>query len=306
MSLKTGISPISCGNVNGLGAVVFSIPFILAGIWVISLTGFNPFEYVKEFEQATWWNTKPPKSAIPRWSLACIGLICALGGITVFIRSFSDYHVEKRREKLKKRSPHLPWQWDYHWNNGQNYSRLKAAWWNHLVGILIILGFHAVAWSIAYEEKFKGMIIIFPIGISLFTLLISLIFYVTIRRDLAHDRVQIKVEPFPIKLNTTFNVNISGLNNHLIKKIEATLSAVVESYHYEDRPRNVNCDVIWEWKDKEIIVHNTSLSFEITLPSEIKLSSKLSERPAQFWELHLYAACDGPDLDKRFLLPIYE
>lgn len=306
MGFKSAISPISSGNVSGKAAVIFSLPFMAAGLWVIHLTGFDPLNYSDQFNELSWWMIKIPKSSVPRWTLACIGLVFFLAGFAIFIKSIKEVQNSKIRKKMQKRSPHLPWKWDYDWKNGKNFSRAKTPWWNHLIGILIMAGFHAVAWTIAYQEGFKGFVLIFPIGISLFTLLIALIFYVTIKRSLAHKKVSISLENFPIRLNSNFKVHLHGINNHLIKQIQLKLSAVEESYHYKSKNSKVQCNVKWEWEDEQVDVNSSCQTIEISLPQEVKISSHLSERPATFWELQIYAKCDGPDLDKRFLLPIYE
>lgn len=304
MKIQKFASPVSQGNISGAGAVIFSIFFIGVGLWILYLAELIPLKELSVYQDQSWWMIQVPKSSVPRWTLSVVGAIFALAGISVLLQGLIDMSHQSQRKNSQRRNPSSPWLWDFNWKYGKNLSRAKTKWWAHFIGITILAGFHAIGWSIAAKEKFQGQIIIFPVGISLFTLLIFIVFYISSRRQKAHSKIKIQLEQFPIRLQSSFSLYLSGINYKVVKKLEVRLRAVEEVYSYDKNKSAVNCRILY-CEEQDLDISSDSLNLNFDLPDTVNIKTKLSERPATFWEIHLYSNCDGPDLDQCFFLPIY-
>lgn len=302
-SLKLGVSPVSQGNVSGLGIILLSFVALIVSIFIFKISGFIPIPDESILRDLNWWKQYPPKAHVERWVLATIAVVFALTSFLTMITGIIEFNSQKKTKSLKKRNPQSPWLWDYNWQEGRNLSRAKVSNGSHLFAASILIGFHIVAWSIALKEKFRGMIIIFPIGITLFTLLIAIIFFVIYRRNKAHQKVSLSIERFPLQLGTRATFHVHHVNSRKIKKIIVRLMAIKEVYSYQENQRAVQTQIEFE-VEQEVTLTSDNFDISFDLP-ENSLSSALSERPASFWEFHLYAKCDGPDLDKKFLIPVY-
>jgi len=304
VKIQKFVSPVSQGNISGAGAVIFSLFFIGVGLGILNLCQVIPLKEFSLYQDQAWWMIQLPNTSVPRWTLSLVGVIFSLAGLSVFLSGMIDMNQKTANKISQRRNPSSPWLWDFNWKYGKNLSRAKTKWWAHLIGITILAGFHGIAWSIASQKNFQGEILIFPIGISLFTLLIFFIFYINSRRQKAHSKVKIQLEHFPIRLNSSFSLYISGLNYKVVKKLEVKLRAVEEIYSYEKNKSSVKCRIQYS-EEREIDINSDTLNLDFELPATANISTRLSERPAKFWEIHLYSNCDGPDLDQCFFLPIY-
>lgn len=304
MKIKKFVTPVSQGNISGLAAVIFSLLFIGVGFFILHLCELVPLPIIEILEQKSWWMIQLPNSSVPRWTLAIVGAIFSLAGISVLLQGIIQVRSTSVRKKRASFHHQSPWLWDFDWKYGKNLTKAKTPWWSHVIGLTIILGFHAIVWSIAAKENFKGAVLLFPIGMILFTFLIGIMFYINWRRENAHSKVNLQLSEFPLHLQSAFKIHLSGINSKIVKSLTLTLRAVEESYSYSKNKSSVKCHIRYS-EEKEISVENGLVTIEFELPQTIHLSTKLSERPATFWELHVYSNCEGPDLDKNFYLPIY-
>src|SRR5690606_6381698 len=182
--------------------------------------------------------------------------------------------------KLRKKHLNSPCLWDYNWQSGLNFSRPSMPWWTHVIGGSILFGFHAIAWAIAAEENYKGMVLIFPIGISVFTILMALIFYIMFKRDNAHKKVTIKLSHFPLHTNSPIEIEVQGLNPRFFKKLNVKLEAIQENYTYLRNSKGVQLSILHEIEQEHPVTSNSvKLLFELS--SELP-KTQLSNRPARF------------------------
>lgn len=303
MAISRAPSPISQGNVSGVSLVVFAIAVLMTAGFILYLAGLHPELNPELLKQSSWWRTYPPKAHVERWVLATVGAVFALAGLSMFITGVTEVNLKKSLKLSKRRNPQSPWLWDYDWKMGANLKRKSTPWWNHLIGVSILMGFHAVAWALAIKENFKGIVVIFPIGITLFTMLVAFIFWLNARRANAHKQVEITISSFPLRSDSSFKIFVQGLKPNLTKKLEVSLEAIEEIYSYEKNRSGVKTKILHEIEQTHL-VNSDKLELYFELPDS-NFVSQLSSRPARFWELHLYADCEGPNLDKRFFLPIY-
>lgn len=303
MRISVSASPISQGNVSGVALVFFALAIGGATFFILYIAGVTPEADPELLKSIQWWRDHPEKAHVERWVLAVVAAVFGLAGLSIGIAGIIEASQKKKMLEAKKRNPHSPWLWDYNWKFGRNLNRASTPWWNHLIGISILFGFHAVAWAIAIKEKFKGMILIFPIGITLFTVLVALIFWMILKRAKAHKNVTLTLNDFPIRLGSNFKVYIGGLKPMLVKKLHISLEAIEEVYNYDEHGSGVKTKRVFE-VEQDIQVSSDKVELDFLIPSDAQ-ASQLSLRPAKFWELHIYGQCEGPDLDKRFLLPIY-
>lgn len=302
--MRTTATPISKGNSYGYFNVLLGTVSMVIALWMITETGLL-FEIEKYLHQWNWWKGEVANSTIPRWLLFFVSLMFLTTGLTLGLRGLNEINLKNLRRRHFRQNPDSPWLWDYKWSTESAPGRNHKQWGSKSSGFLILIVFHILAWSIAARENFDGMAIIFPIAISLFTVLLIVVSVVLIRREQFHRGVKIHLSEFPLRLGSSISLRLEGLKTHPLTELEVELRAVREYYLTSEIGVNVECQIAHHQAQLFDDIDQDNYVVSFVLPDDHALATRISQRPATFWELHLYAKADGANLDKCFLLPIY-
>lgn len=290
--------PISQGNAHGPGAVVFGMLFITIGIYIAGV-GFEIFE------------VDPRKIHAPLIFIKLFGGIFAAAGAYVSLGGLKDMAFERRMANLKRMAPHEPWSWDFEWNPGGIGSRIKLnQWGSHIVGISVTSVFLYFTYWLGFIQP-NG--VKFPFyGMCFFALLMALFFVKPIWQKRRYGEGFLEFGTFPFRLGQTMRVTATGLPvDKNIESVQVTLQFCQEEYtggqttaHKSDP---VHLHVIYEDVQDlpASVVQAGRLAIEFSIPNEKEWASKVSARPASFWELCIDCKMTGFDYSERYLIPIY-
>ena len=286
---------VSQGNVSGWGAVLLGAPFIAAGVLLFGLGG-------------GWWPGEMGRIRVPPVFVQAFGVCFALCGIYVFLLGMKRVSAQRFAAQARIRNPDQPWLWDYRWNMRGIASRVELRnWLSHIIGIAVTAVFLAFTYWLGFVEG--GTRLPFY-GVCLFALLVAYGFLRLIVQRLRYGRGRVDFLQFPFKLGESCAVRVHGLPKpQAVKKVIATLIYCEEKYIYKrNRANSVSVAVKHSEQVEQpgsAIQLNGTLDLEIPLPDDPHLGSRLSERPARFWELVIRCEQSGADYEERYLMPVY-
>lgn len=156
MRISISASPISKGNVSGVGLILFALAIGCVAVFILYITGVTPETDPELLKSIQWWRDQPEKAHVERWVLAVVAAVFGLAGLSMGIAGVLETTLKKKMLEAKKRNPHSPWLWDYNWNLGRNLKRQSTPWWNHLIGISILLAFMPLPGPLPSRKNLKG------------------------------------------------------------------------------------------------------------------------------------------------------
>ncbi len=303
-SVKLGVAPLSQANTSGLFLILFGLSFVAVSI-LMSLA-FVDFK-IQFFSDFNWEKLEevPKQSKLALKYLFMISGMFFLAGFKVTVSGIQNFFKLQKRKTLEKKYKGQAWKYDFEWSSQWAHARdNKTSLLSHFVGISIVAGFHVILFKMVPFEL-PGIFIY--LGMALFDVLIVYGFYLSGQRGRRAKPVKVSMPTFPLRLGNTYDLQLIGLQGFDINELEINLVCYQEVFSYKSNSngqKNVQLKSLCEIKQIQNVSGGVA-QFTIDLPENTELSSEVGKHPARFWNLHIYAACAGPNLDKHFLLPIY-
>lgn len=295
-----GHTPHSRTTIHGWPALLFGIPFGGAGAATLML--------------AAGWIDYPKGSVhAPMWVIGVVGGVFLAAGLWLMIHGAEGIGRHSRLRDEKRRRPASPWLWDYSWHaKGVSERKLREAI-SSVVGLIAFGTFLApFNWLAFFSEHdlwfFKGIVGFLDVVI---TLGVGSHAFKKIAQLLKFGSGRLGFHHFPFFLGDTMKLTVQGLPRQL-NGLHLTLRFIEEAYEVRGTGRDRTSHVVCyqRYHDSRTLsgrdVGQTGrLYVEWTLPEDQTLGSRLSERPAKFWELELTGDTPGVNYYSRFPLPVY-
>ncbi len=295
-----GRQPVSRTTIHGWPSVIFGSPFAGMGTFIL-LMGLGKIE------------VDPNKVHAPMWVIAVCGLMFLLAGLFLIWHGLDGVRRKAKIKDVKRTRASSPWLWDYEWQAlGISDNKIKKVM--HGLIMLIVVGaflapFHW--WAFVSGEgplMVKIMVVFFDL---VFGLAGGYYFLNNLALYLKYGNSRLRFGNFPFYLGDKLSVVLADLPAE-INQLQLDLRCIEEKYETRRRGRKresvVVCYQLFHesrtLKGREV-APSGKLSLEWNLPSELELTSTMSERPARFWELEVKADTTGVDYHSRFLLPVY-
>lgn len=260
-----------------------------------------------------------PAPLISLFAIGCFGLPALL----LLWVGVADLRQTRRVRQGRVLFPHEPWRWDYAWT-GQRTGDigLRMAGWG-LIGWILGVGIVAPINYVALAERGDSFAVVKLLAVGLFDLFLLLSLGTVVYRVAVrfwHGSGTLTLSQFPLRLGESATLTLqplAALNN--VQELRCTLRCVEEpcearqSHHAggeSARGRTVTKIGLQRYADELTLAgadlaRNAPLPLTFELPDERSLRSQLSDWPPRHWELVVQGKRPGPDLEQRFLLPVY-
>ncbi len=286
-------------TIHGWGAVLFGIPFLVVGV-LIGLVALKIIPGDKNDVHA------------PMWVLGAAGAMFGLPGAWMMIHGARGLSRKVRLEEGKKIRPDRPWLWDYDWEPlGISENKKKTVIKHFAIGLFLLVFLAPFNWW-AFLSGEGQLMLFFVVG--LFDLILLLVLgnaFYKLFQFFKYGDSRLRFGDFPLFLGQQATLTLEGLPRQM-DKLEVNLRCVEEAYEIRGSGKNRSQQVVCyrrygeERKLRpEEFPQNGVLKMEWDLPENPDLATRLSERPAYFWEIEIEAATPGIDYCSKFLLPVY-
>ncbi|MBK8270441.1 MAG: hypothetical protein IPK83_19960 [Planctomycetes bacterium] len=286
---------------HGKRALLFGIPFFLLGLFIVGVgTGIVP--------------TKESSSDAPPIVIALCGVIFAVPGLGLMVHGAAGMRRVARVRAMREQFIGEPWRADYSWNEQGIGDTQARGVFQMLYGTLFMVLFAAPFNILAYESGNGWVMALVSVCVNLFVAVFALTFFYRLARWMKYGSGRVRFGRFPFylgeKIDLTY-VPARGLRG--VKKMTCTLRCIREVYEARDTSdgrqeqvvayetygdaKDVDGSALGEGFDRSL-----SLSFDAPTGGE---TTRLSDRPAVYWELEVSAKTPGVDLNSRFLVPVY-
>lgn len=311
--------PLPGQGFSKIGMMLFSLPFLAAGLGIIGLSigAFEGAGIAKEleafFNQQLWsnpdfWMQKPKKASIRRYALVCVGMIFFLGGLMALFQGL----FLRSNKKVKYRGSHSssPWLTEYPWHQSEAILRKHSSGFiSGLMASAIILMFVIIGYEVYLQSGTK----IFLIGSLIFAVLI--IFAVmssAIKRSKqkAHyGNIELHYSSFPINLGSEIDCHIRFKQSVQLKDARVVIQCAQE---YVQQTSDSNNYVTKSLYTKEIIMpqselrQSASIHFKLEIPDDINLRTEIKTKLSKFWEVSVYGtSTKNIGFSEKYLIPVY-
>lgn len=290
-------------TVHGWGAMIFGIPFLAAGAFIVLISA----DIIHAAESS--FNA-------PRWVVGACGGLFGAAGLWLMLHGWIGVRRNARRKEQLARRPSEPWLADYVWDvRGAKDNNLARAFASTLGFSFVCFFAVPFVWLMFLSDE---NIPIFAKGIMSFFLLIFGIFgfyavYLWLRW-LKYGTSRIEYGSFPARLGEKFSVSFRRRTALNTPKIKFTIRCVEEKYETtgtgKNRSTKVVCyqlygDVIERELDTNDRRRGVSFDLEFDLPPNPEFTTRLADRPPVYWELEASAETPGVDYHAVFLIPVY-
>ena len=286
-------------TIHGWGSVVFGIPFLIAGVFIFLISvGIIPVD--KKDIHA------------PLWVLSACGAMFGLPGAWLLVHGARGLSRKTRLNEGKKIRPEMPWLWDYDWEPlGISENKVKKVLGAFVAALFLLLFLSPFNWWAFFSGQGEFLLYL-VVGLfdSIALVVLGNAFY-KLFQLLKYGDSRLRFGDFPFYLGQTAQMTLEGLPADM-NKLKLELRCVEEAYETRGSGKNRSQQVVCYRRygeernlDPSEFPQNGSLKMEWELPEDTELSSRLSERPALFWEIEIEAATPGIDYHSRFLLPVY-
>ncbi len=290
--------------IDGISAIIFSLPFSLAGV-VIILMAVNIIP------------VESSKVHVPRQLFALMGAIFFIAGEIVMFQGVAGLI---RRSRAKRRASENPgdasgidYAWDRAGIKGDGLSEVITNFLGWCFFALFMVPFH---WMFLFSGKKTPGIVYFMIG--LFDLIVMCGFgyciYLLIRY-LRYGQSFFKFSRFPFQPGGTVDGMVMMAKPLKgVTKLRMTLRFIEERFEIRGTGKNRSTQVVCyevynETKERTDFaqygadIERLQIMFE--LPADLDLKNKIAQRPPCYWQLEIAAATPGVDYLSRFLVPVY-
>lgn len=290
-------------TIHGWGAVIFGIPFLAAGTFVI-------------LAAADIIHSPDSSFHAPRWVVGACGGLFGAAGLWLMLHGWIGVRRNTRRKEQLTRRPHEPWLADYTWDirgaQDNNLARAFASTWVFAFVCIFAVPF---VWLMFFSDEnipifAKGIISLFLLifgGMGCYAAYLWL-------RWFKYGTSRIEFGGFPAYLGEKFSVSFSRRTALNTPKIKFTLRCVEEKYEStgtgKNRSESVVCyqiydDMIERELDTNDRRRGLSYDLEFDLPPNPEFATRLADRPPVYWELEASAETSGVDYHAVFLIPVY-
>ena len=291
--------PVSRTTVHGWASLLFSLPFLAAGIGITLI-------YTGHF-------SVPAKDIhAPMWVIGVVGAMFFLAGVFLLFHGIDGVKRKRRLKKGKYMAPRHPWLWDYAWEPlGISENKRKEVINAFVAMVVFILFLSPFNWWAFYSGEItpiwlKGVVIVF----DLIILFVAYNFLRKLSQYLKYGDSRLRFKEFPFILGNQMVVSLHGAPPQF-DVMRMNLRFIEEAYEESGSGRNRSQDVVCYQvygEEKVLRSHDAGASKIVMawqLPEDSEFTTQLSVRPAKFWELEIKAETPGVDYESRFLLPIY-
>ena len=291
--------PVSRTTLHGWASILFSLPFLAAGIG-ITLVGTGRIAIPAKDIHA------------PLWVIGGVGIVFFLAGVFLLLHGFGGVQRNRRLKKGKYMAPRRPWMWDYAWEPlGISENKRKEVINAFVATVVYILFLTPFNWWAFFSGEItlfwlKGMVIVFDWVI----VFIAYQFVRKLSQYLKYGDSRLRFKKFPFILGDKMVVSLVGAPTQF-EVMTMNLRFIEEAYETSgsgrNRSRNVVCYQIYgeEKVMRSYDAGKSKIVMEWQLPKDPDFATQLSVRPAKFWELEIQAETPGVDYECRFLLPVY-
>ena len=286
----TGHVPRGSTTDGGGCLFAFGLPFMAAGLgaaWAVHLD--------------------PSTANVPLPAVYAFCGLFVLVGFGLSLHGIRTSVARWRRARIRRQYPNDPWRADYAWDPKGDRERPIAKAINGLFGLAVFAIFLAPfnVWM-ANDPNTVGVIIL---GIFDLLLVASIGFWLyDLGKGLKYGAGWVRYERFPYFLGDRLDVRL-GFRGRLDKfeKVIVTLRFIKERPQTSGKSQSVLCRQTWAEVlefDPRVLRGATDLPVSIELPTG-EYTTRLSEAPAQYWEIELHGVAPGIDFQSRFLVPVY-
>ena len=296
----TAHQPRSRTTVHGGAAIGFGSLFLGAGVLVV-LAALNVIP------------TDDHDFNVSRELVATIGgLLFALPGALLMLHGTAGVIAERRLARTRTVGP--AWRWDHAWDPqgdanggfGPFLRRLYAA-----VGFSVMLiPFHWLGAELSWPWALR-----MALGIcDIIALVLIADAGLRLARGLRYGRCRIAYDRFPYHPGESIGLRFSISRARHFGTLRFTLRCIEEAYESTGagnrKSERVVSYALHEQahalsREEASWVHGMDVAVAVRIPDDAP-GTALSERPPRYWELHVQGETIGPDLDERFLIPIYD
>ncbi len=292
-------SPQSRTTVHGKAAALFGIPFAGVGIFIIMISLGKV-------------DVDPSSIHAPLWVLGVAGWVFAAAGLFLIFHGFDGMRRETERKRGMEQYPRQPWMWDHPWDPAGYTDDKLTPILSHMGGLLFMGIFLSIFNWWAFFSDDGGLFIVMIVG--LFDLILIAIFgnlIYKIIQFVKHGKSRLRFGQFPFHLGETVSAAIENLPQG-IDTLKLNLRCVEERYETSGSGDNRSQRVVsyQVYGEERMLkapseIANVGRKMKWDLPGEAELATRLSERPAWFWELEAEGEISGVDFKALYLLPVY-
>ena len=295
-----GRQPVSRTTIHGWPSVLLGSPFAGVGTFIL-LIGLEKIEI------------DPSKIHAPLWVIAVCGSMFLLAGLWFIWHGLDGLRRRTKIEAVKATRFSSPWLWDYEWQalgiSDNKLRKVMHAFIMLSVVSVFLAPFNWWAFS-SGDERVMVKIIVVLLDLA-FGLGGGYYFFNNLGLYLKYGNSRLRFGNFPFYLGGKLSVVLMDLPVE-IHQMQLDLRCIEEKYEIyqrgQERESKVVCYQLYH-ESRTLEGRETSatgkLSLEWDLPNDPELTSKLSQRPACFWELEVKADTPGVDYHSCFLLPVY-
>lgn len=284
--------------IQGWPSVLFGMPFLAAGLCVVGAS-------------VGLFGDQSAKMHAPAWVVGVCGALFALAGVFMISNGALGLRLRRRTARFRARFGAEPWAWDHPWTpSGARDSAARSI----ATGLLFALFW----WGLLVpfnQLAFVQRVVPFP-----FTLVVGLfdtiglaivghVIYLALRRA-KYGASELRFTRFPYHLGEPLEAALVRRGAlATIPALDVTLRCVQERYEIRHSGRNKSHVVVcYElWSERLTIREVPGADFHLRFsPPDTAPPTRLSERPARYWEIEVSAETPGIDYRARFLVPIYE
>jgi len=295
----TNFPPRSRTTIHGWPALLFSLPFVGFGTWIVLVAaGIAPI--------STGSMNAPP------WVVGVAGGTFGGAGLFLMLHGIAGVIRKHRAASARKLRPTEPWLADHPWDATRSRSASLGRIVQHLAGLAFMAVFLAPFhwWAIAAGGGwFVGIIV------GVFDLvMIGLLVYIVLQavRQLRHGRAVFLFDTFPFRPGEPVTGRLRLAQITSLDRLEVTLRCVEEAYERRGAGDNQREVVVCYEIQRESLtlegpfdaacLDGVPIVFDLAVdaPGTILLA-----RPPRYWDLEVRGVVKGPDLVAHLLVPVY-
>lgn len=294
-------SPRSSTTAHGKRALLFGIPFFLMGLFIVCVgTGIVP--------------TKESSANVPPLVISLCGAIFAVPGLGLILHGIFGMRRAAKVRAIRAQFIGEPWRADYAWHeHGIGDTQARGVF-QMLYAALFMVLFAAPFNILAYESGNGWVMALVSVCVNLFVAVFALSFVYRLARWMKYGSGRVRFGRFPFYLGEKIDLAyVPARGLHGVGHMTCTLRCIREVYEvrktsdgrqeqvvaYETYGdvKEVDGSALGDGFDRSL-----TLSFNAPTGGE---PTRLSDRPAVYWELEVSAKTRGVDLNSRFLVPVY-
>ncbi len=288
----SGHRGVSVVPVHGWRAVLFGLPFLVCGVGtaVAAALGMGSSD-------------APPELVVLG------GVVFALGGLVLMVHGVRGVSRAKRLCVEQELRPHEPWAWDYDWDPrgiDARGSHALARWGAASAAATVLL----VPLHLGLFDPSLGALVL-PLWLGVVDLgwIAALVWTARValqRRKFGSPRLS--YAHFPFRAGEVVEVYVEGVRGlEALERLDCSLRFIEEQYEA------TGSNGAYQVNSYQLYCEERSLELRMSGPIQLRFSlpessyaTRLSERPARYWELALHGGARGLDFSASFVLPIYE